>query len=82
VVTNDGHQVVQGDLVLAVFVEVGLHVQGVQGEGDVGGDLSGVEFVAESLQVDAQNLKNRTLYKLKLGKHLSMDLHVCTRWCV
>lgn len=56
-VTDDGQQVVGGDLCRAVFGQKGLQVQAVQWEGDVGADFGGEhQLMSEALQVNAQDL--------------------------
>lgn len=50
VVTDDGQQVVAGDMGRAVLGEKGLHIKAGQREGDVCADLGGKhELMAEAL---------------------------------
>ena len=59
-VTDDGQQVVGGDLGGAVLSQEGPQVQPLQGERHVAADLEGIhDLVAEALQVDAQDLQGQ-----------------------
>jgi hypothetical protein len=57
-VTDDGQQVVGGDLGGAVLGQEGAQVQPLQGEGHMAAYLEGIhDLVSKALQVDAQDLQ-------------------------
>lgn len=60
-VTDDRQQVIVGGLGSAVFGEERLQVQTLQWEGDMGAYLGGEhQFMSKALQVDTQDLEQRT----------------------
>lgn len=69
VVTDDGQQVVSGDLGRTLFGQERLHVEALQREGDVAADLERVHhLVSEALQVNAQDLRQKNT-KIKHSEH-------------